>query len=277
MDEAAIDALCDRYYTAVMSAVRASVGRPLAADDPVVAAGLAAIGRACGAAVCLDNITVASSPDHALQLTGESYTDGSGLGCLNSSAFDLAGSEVLGEAPDPDTTAIYAFQLRVYDTLLSERETILIPYPHTLHFDADDMPHCATGPAVAWPGQDMYYWHGQQIDRDVIEAPESLTANYLRDLPAEKRRASYEALGYERVIKVLGAKSIDEATLGGLHYELWSTDAESWLRMQSPPLQDGSQPYYVEPVHERCLSCAEALGWRATGELGVAVSYGAET
>jgi hypothetical protein len=81
-------------------------------------------------------------------------------------------------------------------------------------------------------------------------------------------------MGHERVLRILNLTPIAQDEIDGLQYELFRSDSESWLRMQSPPLADGSQPFYVEPVHESCTTCAEAIGWRATGELGVQVRYG---
>lgn len=273
IDEARIDEVAERYYNDTMALVASALGKPIDVNDACIHKGLEAIARITEDAVCLDDVVTYPNPEAALRAVGEKYSDGIGCAVLDAVAQDLAASELLGEEPSPDTLAVREFAARVYDTILFDQKSVLIPWPKTYLTDDVGELHGETGPAVEWEGQREFFWHGHPIDACVIETPDAVTADYLKALPAEQRRASYEALGHERALRILGLHPVAAAEIGGLFYELYSSEEESWLRMQSPPLQDGSQPFYVEPVHEACRTCAEALAWRATGELGEEVEY----
>ena len=66
-----------------------------------------------------------------------------------------------------------------------------------------------------------------------------------------------------RLLQMLGSTSVDTTTADGLSYELVRCgDGSQYLRMQSPVLQDGSQPHYLEPVHENLKTAAGARKWR---------------
>lgn len=273
-----VDEVADRHYRRILASVYESLGTPIDAKDPAITAGLEAIARISGQSVCTSNIEVYPSLEQALVSCGETHADGIGCGILDAVAQDLAGSELLGEDACEETIALQRFCLLVYDTILYDEKSVLIPWMSVYRIDDREELHCETGPAVAWGEQKEYFWHGQGIDEIVIERPEDVTAEYLRELSAEQRRASYEALGHERALRILGVNPIDTDTIKGLLYELYSDEgAEAWLRMQSPPLQDGSQPYYVEPVHERCTTCREALAWRAGLDVQDEVEYEIET
>ena len=133
-----------------------------------------------------------------------------------------------------------------------------------LHNDPRNRLHSADGPAIGWSdGSCMFYWHGVRVPRRLIEQPESYTGDEYKALPAEQRRALGEHLGWDRVLKMLGSSPVDKAAIDGLEYELIRcSDRSQYLRMQSPMLQDGSQPYYLEPVHEGLRTAAGARKWR---------------
>lgn len=63
--------------------------------------------------------------------------------------------------------------------------------------------HCDTGPAVQWPtGEAYWFWRGVQVPREVIETPDTLTADRIVGEPnVEVRRAMLERVGYERVLE----------------------------------------------------------------------------
>jgi hypothetical protein len=131
--------------------------------------------------------------------------------------------------------------------------------------------HCSTGPAIGWRnGAAMYYWHGVRVPRRLIEQPKSYTAQEYKGLPAEHRRALGEHAGWSRVLGMLGSTTADVTTADGLSYELLRCgDGSQYLRMQSPVLQDGSRPHYLEPVHEGLKTAAGARKWRvARGDNG---------
>ena len=274
ISEKDIDAIGDRYYEACLARVRAGLGKSINIASPVIRDGLSAVYTSLyDRKAPLGDVMVYRNPQEMLERENETYTSGLGVAQLDMVEQIAASRELLGEEMSPAESAIRELCYAVYDACLGDECIALVPYPHTYETDAEGELHCETGPAVAWEGQEEYYWHGQAVDKIAIEDPDAVTGEYLRDLHAEKRRATYEAIGHERAVAALGLTPVDSAEINGLSYNLFRGAEESWLKMQSPVLQDGTQPSYVEPVHEGCESCAEALGWRATGELGVAVEY----
>jgi hypothetical protein len=48
----------------------------------------------------------------------------------------------------------------------------------------------------------------------------------------------------------------------GLRYELYAATPFRLLRKQSPVLQDGTQPWYCEPVPAECVTARGARRWQ---------------
>lgn len=276
--EEQIDALADKWHDETIARIQTNLGTPVDPNASVVQDGLKAILHELGEdEEQKREIEVFDSPLALLRDCKERDLDGIGVARLYQLSWILACQELEEETPDAAVVAQREFAFSVFDGIIFEKSVCLVGYPSVYETDEDGELHCETGPALSWPGQDEYFWHGQSIDAEAITAPDTLTAEYLLGLPAEKRRATYEAIGHERAVAALGLKVFHAEEIEGLKYELYKSDEECWLKMQSPPLQDGSQPFYLEPVHEDCTTCREALGWRATGDQGVVVSYEIET
>ena len=206
-----------------------------------------------------------------------------GIARLEQVAWYAAGYRLSQEPQEiPELVDHVVHISQVWDAIELEDKILLIPHPDFTKVDADDEFHCADGPALSWTGKDgipgsggtMFFHHGVFIPKWVSSPTQ---ADLLKRVSAEERRAIQEWIGADRVIELLGLKPKDEAVLQGLSYTLFVGDGVAWLRMQSPLLKDGTQPYYTEPVHEDCKTCAEAKAWRATGDLGCSVSYGFES
>ena len=148
--------------------------------------------------------------------------------------------------------------------IMSERLCIVSDRCSVIEHDDRNRMHCPAGPAIGWRnGSEMYYWHGVRVPRRLIEQPKSYTATEYKTLPAEQRRALGEHAGWSHILQMLGSTSVDTTTADGLSYELVRCgDGSQYLRMQSPVLQDGSQPQYLEPVHEDLKTAAGARKWR---------------
>jgi hypothetical protein len=284
--ERQVDEVSDRWHDETVERVNASLGSTPDPSSEVVKAGLRELYALYGRLPPpVSAITVYSSPKEMLDKTEEKTTSRIGHTIIDYCTQLRAGCElVMSDNPkpkdaeliaeqEPKIKTLHEFAIAVYDGILTTDEVALVGWPHTYKTDDDGAIHCADGPAVSWPGQDCYYYRGQRVPEEVIMRPDEVTSEMLVELSAEPRRAAYEALGHERVVRILGLEPRDTAVINGLAYELFGTGEESWLRMQSPTLKNGSQPYYVEPTHESCRTCAEARGYRATGELGVEVRY----
>ena len=86
---------------------------------------------------------------------------------------------------------------------------------------------------------------------------------------SEVSRAIAEKLGWAEYMKrtetFLVDKWFDETT--SLNYELYDFKQRfeltpKLLKMESPELNDGSRPYYIEPVDPGILTCKAARKWQ---------------
>jgi hypothetical protein len=155
--------------------------------------------------------------------------------------------------------------------------------PLCLHRDERNRLHFETGPAIAWgDGFGIYAWHGTRVPRQVIEAPESLTAEQITaEQNVEVRRVMIERIGAERYLELAGAKMVSRDDWG----TLWRAERPGdspYLAVEllnSTPEPDGSTHRYfirvpgtADQPARRCLVCKvdiakvpttplEALGW----------------
>jgi hypothetical protein len=71
--------------------------------------------------------------------------------------------------------------------------------------------HCEDGPAIAWrDGYALYYWHGVQVSRDLIEGRLSV-GDILREPNAEVRRCAIERMGWADFVAQAGLRQIGVA------------------------------------------------------------------
>jgi hypothetical protein len=223
-----------------------------------------------------DRIEIAGSPYAALKLasdlTGEkqTYMDWCGTGDAGWVSFYDYFSRIgiLSSDESGDLLALREFGKVAWDSVLLDECAIAIRRP-SLHVDEDGRLHSSTGPCVAWYDVETEYaWHGTWVPERIILDPRSHTvAEFQAIANTEHRRALCESAGWDWVAKLLGAVSISEYTdpVTGLAYSLERcSDGVLLLKQQSPPLKDGSQPYYYEPVDRSLTTAAGARKWQAT-------------
>ena len=75
--------------------------------------------------------------------------------------------------------------------------------PLTASVDADGRLHAEDGPALAFgDGFTIHAWHGVTVDREVIEAPETITIEAIDgEANAERRRVLVERFGFDRLVR----------------------------------------------------------------------------
>lgn len=85
--------------------------------------------------------------------------------------------------------------------------------------DAERRLHSAQGPALVWgDGTKSWWWHGVEVEQTWIENPDSIDPKaVLAETNTEKKRAAYEILGYERLLKPLDPKLIHKDDYGELY------------------------------------------------------------
>jgi hypothetical protein len=242
-----------------------------------------------------ERIEIVESPKAALllasELTGEkeAYTDDCGIGDGGWVAFYeyFTRIEILSKDEAADVLALRDFMRIAWDSVLLDECAIVIQRPIALRVDDAGSLHCATGPCLEWAdGEKEYAWHGTWVNERIVMSPRSYTrAEYTAITNTEERRALSESAGWGWVAELLGTETINAWTdpKTGLGYDLLKCpDGSQLLKKRSPPLKNGSQPDYLEPVHEELKTAQAARKWQATPltpaqcEADPALEYGVE-
>jgi hypothetical protein len=128
---------------------------------------------------------------------------------------------------------------------------------HRLHRD--------DGPAVAWPdGWGVWSVHGVRVTRQVVEAPQTLTVEQIRnETNQEVRRVMLDRFGPDRFLRESGAELVHEDECG----RLWRTeipDDEAICMvavLNSTPEPDGSVKTYWLRVPPSISRAREGIAW----------------
>ena len=99
--------------------------------------------------------------------------------------------------------------------LMHEEFCIVSDFPEILKKDEQNRPHADDGPSHRWrDGWELYYWHGVQVTRQIVMAPETLTIEQVRkEENAEVRRVMIERMGWDRFCKLADLKVIHRDTM----------------------------------------------------------------
>ena len=161
----------------------------------------------------------------------------------------------------------------VYDCIFFDERALLIRMPNLVKLDQDGNLHANDGPAISWrDGYQEYSWHGVFVPERLIMDPGSYTMDQVLELPTEERRALGEHLGWDKFAELVGAKPVNawQDPNTGLSYELLTyADERKLLKKQSPKLQNGEQPFYIEPVNRELRTAQAARKWQAVRNLSV--------
>lgn len=133
--------------------------------------------------------------------------------------------------------------------------------------------HCKNGPAIEFEngGFKSYRWHGVLVPEQLILHPETITKEFIEnEKNSEVQRAIAEKLGWNKYLELVDVKLIDkwfdETTSS--HYELYDFKKRKGelqpklLKMESAELNDGTRPFYIEPVPPESQSCKAARRWQ---------------
>jgi hypothetical protein len=139
---------------------------------------------------------------------------------------------------------------------------IVSDFPEIIKIDAQNRPHCETGPSHRWrDGWSLYHWHGTRIPGEWIEDRASLTPQMaLTWTNIEQRRAACEILGWERILSALNARTIDkdgDPEIGELvEVEIPEIGRERFLRVRC-----GTGRQFALPVPPHVKTALEANSW----------------
>jgi hypothetical protein len=161
-----------------------------------------------------------------------------------------------------------AFEAGLWLFWVRKEEVIAVPSP-ALHI-VDGRLHRADGPAVAWPnGKRYWFWRGVQVPQAWVEQPESVHPSLaLAERNSELRRCLYEILGYERILKEIGAETAQRDDFGELLVSNALGDdgrkPAKFVRVKCP----STGRVYVNRVDPRVTSAREAVAsrWRLKPE-----------
>lgn len=124
--------------------------------------------------------------------------------------------------------------------------------------------HCEDGPALIWPGHmSGYYWHGTRIPSDWIQNRTKITTKeFLQERNAERRKALYEILGNDSVLRMLNAELVDDRNhpdeypkLFEAHDPALQTSTFRMVQVKEPNTGD----VYSHFVSIRCKTAKEAV------------------
>jgi hypothetical protein len=240
-------------------------------------------------------VEVAQSPVAALRLasdlTGTKQTQLDWCGICDAGwvafydYFERIG--VTTREENADVRALRGFLSMAWDSVLLDECAIVVARPTLLLVDDDGNLHSTSGPCIEWgDGERDFAYHGTWIDERMVRDPRGYSREeYLAITNTEQRRALSEIAGWDWVISLLGGTTMDRWTdpRTKLAYELIQAGEQRLLKKQSPELANGSQPTYIEPVHETLRTAAGARKWQATRltpeacDADPALVYGVET
>jgi hypothetical protein len=159
-----------------------------------------------------------------------------------------------------------------WEVLLFKDLAVIVCRPSRIQKDDRGRLHNSKGPAAAWPSGELYwFWHGTRVNEQIISRPETIPKDQIdAEKNSEVSRAIAERLGWDEYLKrveiVLVHKWFDETTSS--HYELYDFKNRKGslqprlFKMESPALNDGTRPYYIEPVPPQAQTCQAARKWQ---------------
>ncbi len=119
--------------------------------------------------------------------------------------------------------------------MMHEEFCVVSDRPQVLLIDAENRPHCEDGPSHQWrDGWSLYHWHGVKVPAKAIEAPDTITADDVRqEENQEVRRILIERMGWEKFcaeakMKVLAVDNL-EAQFPALPVSELVTDGQRFV------------------------------------------------
>lgn len=138
--------------------------------------------------------------------------------------------------------------------------------PTKIKLDENQELHCEDGPALSYMGGvDLYFWHGVEVPGHWIKSKfkgfdKDLAQEVLATTNLEVRRAGCEIIGWDDIITILGAKTIDEdpdPTVGTLlEVEIPDVGVERYLRVLC-----GTGRQFALPVPPSMKTAIQANAW----------------
>jgi hypothetical protein len=144
---------------------------------------------------------------------------------------------------------------------LGQEVALLVRRPEVLSHDVEGRLHSETGKAIEYPdGWGFYAWHGVEVPKKVIVAPEALThKDFQRERNVEVRRVMQERMS-SRFVPELGGWVIDSSPSGTLYEVALPGDPERVARYVQVQDASTSRQYYLR-VPPSIQTAAGAVAW----------------
>jgi hypothetical protein len=170
---------------------------------------------------------------------------------------------------NPYIPLLESYEAGLFSFWIGKNEIHLIEEP-IMRFDERERLHSVNAPAIEWPDEKYFFWHGVRVPEKIIMTPNTITKEDItNEKNSEVSRAIAERLGWPEYMRraetVLIDKWFDSENV--LHYELWDFKKRfertpRLLKMESPELKDGTKPLYIEPVDPHLNTCQGARRWQ---------------
>jgi len=137
---------------------------------------------------------------------------------------------------------------------------IISDFPEFIHVDAENLPHCETGPSHRWrDGWSLYHWHGVRVPGHWIEDRTHVDpVEILKTENAEERAAGVAIIGMERMLDKLQHEIVDSDP---------DPERGDLIRVQLPGLSEPG--YYLRAICPRNGRIMEAVNNRELDEMTV--------
>jgi len=145
--------------------------------------------------------------------------------------------------------------------------------PNILSVDERYRLHSSTGPALSYDdGFNIYAWHGINVDKRIIEQPETITVKEIQtEQNAEMRRILLEQFGFKRYVEQSNAKKLDYDKKYGTLWAVEVPNDETIVMVEvtnSTPEPDGTYKKYMLQVPPTMLKVRDAVAWTFGIEAG---------
>lgn len=130
--------------------------------------------------------------------------------------------------------------------------------------------HCEDGPAVAWPGWGLHFWHGTRVPEWVITDP--TPQRIAGEENSEIRRCAIESLGWDRYIEAAGLTLVGSCpdpgnaphslALYDVPEDIYGTPVRVLLMTNGSPDRSGAVRRYGETVPADINDPLAAAAWQ---------------
>jgi hypothetical protein len=167
---------------------------------------------------------------------------------------------------------VEAFEAGAFAFLAVDDELLVATIPAKASADAAGRLHCADGPAFVWLDVEEYYWHGVPVAKNIVIAPQSITAADIdaqddaevRRVLIERYKHGDEIAGAGAYIRDAGGELLDHDVESGTLWRRAFVDDEPIVMLEvtnATQEPDGRFKHYWLRVPPRMTKARQAVAW----------------